>query len=291
MGCRINRRTEWYTKLMLEWQTWKEGCFTTLTYNPEELPEKEYFTGGSLIKKDIQDFMKRFRKYYEEQYGYRKVRYFAVGEYGEKSKRAHYHILLFNVDSVYAEKIIQKAWKKGHSQTDLLHENRIKYAVKYTIKKETSLKDFPDGREPEFSMMSRKPGLGWYAIPKIAKALKKRGYMATDQSTIIHKKTMELEGIKDDNTWNGNYMQNGKWFMLDANMKDKLNKYMLPLQEEYVEARTPTFLTREYKARQERLKDNSFFDTMKFVKSKELEDAKKKENKELYKKKHARYKI
>ena len=214
------------------------------------------------------------------------MRYFAVGEYGDKSKRAHYHLLIFNVDSVMAENVIKDTWTKGHTQVDVLHENRIKYAVKYTIKKETSLKDFPDGREPEFSMMSRKPGLGWYAIPKLAKALKKRGYMAVDQHTIIEKKTMELEGINDENQWHGNYRQNGKWFKLDKNMKNKLNKYMLPLQNEYIDARTPIFLTREYKARQERLKDQSFFDTMKFLKSEEIEDAKKKENKEKYKERY-----
>ena len=193
---------------------------------------------------------------------------------------------MFNVDSVRAEMTVKKAWQFGHSQIDVLHENRIKYAVKYTIKKETSLKDFPDGREPEFSIMSRKPGLGWYAIPKLAKALKKRGYIATDTNTIIDKKTMEMEGITENNQWHGNYRQNGKWFMLDRNMKNKLNKYMLPLQEEYITARTPIFLTREYKARQERLRDQSFYDTMKFIKSEELENGKKKENKERYKEKH-----
>ena len=125
ISCRINRRTEWYTKLMLEWQTWGEGCFTTLTYNQEELPESTHFKGGSLQKKDLQDFLKRFRKYYQETYGYRKLRYFAVGEYGDKSKRAHYHILMFNVDSVYAEQIINKAWTKGHTQTDLLQIAQI----------------------------------------------------------------------------------------------------------------------------------------------------------------------
>ncbi len=86
MPCRITRKREWETRLNLEWQTWKMGAFVTLTYKPEELPEAEKFKNGNLKKKDLQDFMKRFRRSYERKYGKRKIRYFGVGEYGERTK-------------------------------------------------------------------------------------------------------------------------------------------------------------------------------------------------------------
>ena len=38
----------------------------------------------------------------------------------------------------------------------------------------TSIKDFEDGRQPEFTLMSRKPALGHFQLPLIAKVLKKR---------------------------------------------------------------------------------------------------------------------
>ena len=96
MPCRIRRRKEWETRLMLEWKTWNQGAFVTLTYSPEYLPDADQWKGGNLIKSDLQKFMKRFRKYFNEKYGDRKIRFFGCGEYGTQSKRAHFHILIFN---------------------------------------------------------------------------------------------------------------------------------------------------------------------------------------------------
>ena len=65
MPCRINRRKEWMTKLRLEQKYYGDNvAFMTLTYAPENLPQKEHFSGGSLDKKNVQDFIKRFRRNY-----------------------------------------------------------------------------------------------------------------------------------------------------------------------------------------------------------------------------------
>ena len=106
MPCRINRRTEWQTKLMLEWKTFPDAVFVTLTYAPEYLPHGDFFKGGNLDKEHLQKFLKRFRFNYQSAYGRTMIRHFAVGEYGDKSQRAHYHLILFNVIPELADKIV-----------------------------------------------------------------------------------------------------------------------------------------------------------------------------------------
>lgn len=51
-----------------------------------------------LCKRDLQLFMKRLRKYLSKYEG-QTVRFFATGEYGPKSFRPHFHILLYIYDS------------------------------------------------------------------------------------------------------------------------------------------------------------------------------------------------
>jgi hypothetical protein len=178
MPCRIMRRKEWMLKMVLESQTWNgRAVFVTLTYDNEHLPTEDgKFPTGNLVKSDLQKFIKRFRKNYNARYSNSKVRYFGVGEYGDKFNRCHYHIVLFNVFDE-ARPIVEKSWSKGFIGFDVLNDKRINYTLGYTIKKMTSEKEFPDGRQPEFTLMSRMPGLGWFQLPIIAKLLKSKGYI------------------------------------------------------------------------------------------------------------------
>ena len=278
MPCRINKRTEWKTKLMLEWQTFPQGVFTTLTYKNEDLPNRNEYKGGSLNKKDLQDFLKRFRINYKNKYGYTKVRYFGVGEYGERFKRAHYHVLLFNVDPVHAEDIIKKSWKKGITQTDLLNENRIKYTIGYTIKKQTNEKDFPDGRYPEFNIMSKNPGLGWYALPKFAEKLKKRNIYPSRSINQHHEWILEQKGLSLK-TWNGVYKQGKQYYRFDKNCMIKLAKLTDSSILETLEKEETVLYPKEFKIKKTRLHDNSYLDTIKFVTSEEADETKKQSEK------------
>lgn len=62
--------------------------FVTLTYSDEFLPEN-----GSLVKKEPSKFMKDLRNDLPG----RKLKYFACGEYGTKTDRAHYHAIIFGL--------------------------------------------------------------------------------------------------------------------------------------------------------------------------------------------------
>ena len=105
--------------------------------------------------------MKRFRKNFNETYGNRVIRYFGVGEYGDRSQRAHYHLVIFNAEANQIEYITKKSWKLGHSLTAELNKERINYTLGYTIKKMTSPNNFKDNRQAEFS---RKEGLNWEKV-------------------------------------------------------------------------------------------------------------------------------
>src|SRR4051812_44423311 len=57
LGCRLDYSLKWATRCLHESQMHKQNCFITLTYNNLNLPKM-----GSLIERDFQLFMKRFRK-------------------------------------------------------------------------------------------------------------------------------------------------------------------------------------------------------------------------------------
>lgn len=103
--------------------------FITLTYNNEHLPHND-LGYETLQKKDLQLFFKRLRSLLDNENLIHSLRYLACGEYGSKTKRPHYHILLWNFplshfrDILAAQAFIQKAW--SYFQTDI-NGKRIPY--------------------------------------------------------------------------------------------------------------------------------------------------------------------
>jgi hypothetical protein len=157
--------------MMMEATCHKESAFLTLTYSPENLP----FLEGSqktatLRKKHAQDFLKRLRKRLEPH----RIRYFLVGEYGDRTQRPHYHAAIFGLRGSpsammnrlsstpsFAENMVSAAWELGFSQTGILARESMEYIAGYVVKKMTKLDDSRlNGREPEFSLKSHSLGSG-----------------------------------------------------------------------------------------------------------------------------------
>lgn len=175
------RAKEWSVRITHEAQMHPVSSFVTLTYAPEHLPPL-----GSLNYRDYQLFMYRLRKALRP----KKIRYFAVGEYGDKTKRAHYHAVLFGYapedgkfhtrtktgTTVYTSESLQKAWKLGHANFSYFEPGAAEYIARYITKKITGPQapehyfafDPRDGssgtRLPEFCRASTRPGIGanWY---------------------------------------------------------------------------------------------------------------------------------
>lgn len=144
--CLAQRRAQWTFRLQQEAKQSRYPIFLTLTYEEEKLP-----LGNNIIKKDVQDFMKRLRKNNPN----RKLRYYAIGEYGGKFDRPHYHLILWGVPPKAQERI-SKVWKNGIVKIGTVTQASIHYVTGYIMEKLDKTK----GREPPFALMSRNPPLG-----------------------------------------------------------------------------------------------------------------------------------
>lgn len=196
MPCRVNRRREWTHRIMLEANLKQDNTFVTLTYSDEHLPlvsstptstaqpstSKSEFL-PTLDPKHLQDWLKRFRK----EVSPLKVRYYAIGEYGDETQRPHYHLALFGYpnclygNSRYSRSrssccvhcdVVRSTWGKGNVFLGDITTNSAQYIAGYVTKKLTS-KDDPRllGRHPEFGRMSLKPGIGSDFMHDVASSL------------------------------------------------------------------------------------------------------------------------
>lgn len=154
----------WSFRLVQEGKDADSALFVTLTYNTDSVPltRAGYMT---LQKADVQKFMKRLRFAHT---GAKPIRYFAVGEYGGKTMRPHYHLILFNSD--YAS--IMTAWENrdGRPLGNTFFgydcsEAAIGYTLKYMMKPGKIPLHRNDDRVPEFRLMSK--GLGANYLKKV----------------------------------------------------------------------------------------------------------------------------
>ncbi|UDN67563.1 replication initiator protein [robinz microvirus RP_45] len=171
--CRVKKRREWTHRMMLEAAQYKDNCFVTLTYAPEELPEDL-----SVSPRVVQLFLKKLRKNAD------KFRYFAAGEYGDVSGQPHYHLALFGYPSCLFGitrqrpyccipcEAVKNAWGKGHVMLGTLEPKSMAYVAGYINKKMTKHDDPRlEGRLPEFARMSLRPGIGYGIMHDLASTL------------------------------------------------------------------------------------------------------------------------
>lgn len=173
--CKRNRINQWVFRLMQEDKHSSSSYFLTLTYNTDNIPIS---SNGfkTLLKKDYQDFMKRLRHYAPDV----SLRYYAVGEYGSKTMRPHYHAILFNLPDT---DLIEKAWQKGDVHFGTVSGASIAYTAKYIDKDSKIPMHRNDDRVKEFSLMSKGLGKQYLsdAIKKYHKADLNRHYVRSDQ--------------------------------------------------------------------------------------------------------------
>lgn len=157
--CLIARSDEWAFRLEHEGREAKTGMFLTLTYSPEHVPITANDDGEvvtTLVKKDFQDFMKRLRKASDKVQKGVKLRFFACGEYGSKTDRAHYHAIIYNVPKKVFPDIVD-IWGKGHVKVGNVEPKSIRYVTNYMMMKDHKIQP---GMAKPFTLMSRNPGIG-----------------------------------------------------------------------------------------------------------------------------------
>lgn len=158
LPCKINNRRLWTWRQLLESCCHHSSIFVTLTYDDEHLPE-----GATLKPEDLQLWLKRIR----ERLAPIRFRFLAVGEYGDERGRPHYHLSMFGLDTTVTEDI-NLTWKKGNIDVQPFSRLTAQYVVGYVVKKMTDPNDARlQGRFPEFSRQSNRPGIGANAADAI----------------------------------------------------------------------------------------------------------------------------
>jgi hypothetical protein len=153
--CRMQQASQWSVRLTNELKTFPDAIFLTLTYDEDHLP-----LNNSLNPEHLRQFMKNLRYKYkgiksivmpngDTQYP---IRFWGCGEYGSKSGRAHYHLILFNIkiwdkepdqkqpishsgEKQYFSETLQKIWGKGRISFGSVTPESCNYVARYTLKK------------------------------------------------------------------------------------------------------------------------------------------------------------
>lgn len=204
IGCRSSRSSQWATRIMHEAHYSPDNCFLTLTFDDDHLQKREFPESLDVkdVQKFMKRLRKKFGNgifygFNNSQFIARnRIRFFQSGEYGSQFGRPHYHVILFNCDfpdkyffkyspsgeKLYRSNILESLWPFGHSSIGSLTFQSAQYVAKYITLKHTGKDvglhyawdldiDEDTGElcvlstlKPEFSTMSRRPGIGkdWF---------------------------------------------------------------------------------------------------------------------------------
>ena len=180
-NCLKRHVSNWSFRLMQEDKHSMSSLFLTLTYDIKHVPFTQRANYMDLSPRDLQLFFKRLRKLHDSKGSFSlPLKYYAVGEYGGRSYRPHYHIILFNAEislligsteeSYVKRGLIQldgkkpyhhPVWPKGHFTIGQVSEASVGYTMKYVSKPRKIPLHRNDDRTPEFSRKSNGLGIGY----------------------------------------------------------------------------------------------------------------------------------
>lgn len=165
--CKKDYSKTWAIRCALEAAKYTNNWFITLTYDNAHY--------RNLNKDDIREFLDNLSQKKAKEF-----KYWLAGEYGPKTGRAHYHMILINYDikpkpitkseygnTIYESEIINKAWGKGYCEIQEAGNNAMAYCAKYASK---------SGKEFNFKPMMSK-GLGLEALKENQEFINKYGYI------------------------------------------------------------------------------------------------------------------
>lgn len=181
ISCRLEYARSWAVRCVHEAKMYENNCFITLTYNDEHLGENK------LDPRDFDLFVMKLRSHIrakirktvgkvkwsqldqqqkKEIYDAFKIGIFATGEYGEKSKRKHWHALVFNWrpsdskykysndrgDRIFSSETLDALWGMGITELGSVTFESAGYCARYSAKKLVHGKD----DEHDYQPISRK---------------------------------------------------------------------------------------------------------------------------------------
>ena len=139
----FDREIKEYTSVKDNWflsmDAIRSFIYKTQSVDKTNYPASEQYGRDNLIPflnyVDVQNYIKRLRKYLYKQLGsYETLHFYAVGEYGPVHFRPHYHILLFT-NSEEVSKVLRhchdKSWKFGRSDFQITRGGASSYVSSY----------------------------------------------------------------------------------------------------------------------------------------------------------------
>lgn len=138
--CVAKKSNNWVVRNHFESRAHTKKCFLTLTYKESPI---------IIVRKDVQDFMKRFRAQLAK--NNIKVRMFYCMEYGEINNRPHAHIIIYGWEDenaryldinkkgniLYKSDIVEKTWGLGRTSYQKFDDKEAPYISLYSTPQET----------------------------------------------------------------------------------------------------------------------------------------------------------
>lgn len=173
LNCIQNKKREIALRAVQEMSDKKNIYFATLTY--DELHIIQTKDGRTISKTQIRNYIKRVRQQMRRRGIDEKLIYVASGEYGEETKRPHYHVTIAS-DYMIAD-IIKNKWNEGNVHIEKGTKASIFYTVGYSEKKlgidDWKYNDYSELQEP---FIKRSQGQGKKWIEKNAERIGKENY-------------------------------------------------------------------------------------------------------------------
>ena len=180
ISCRLEYARQWAQRCIHEASMYENNAFITLTYNDENLGDNK------LNYKDFQDFMKRLRS----KEPHLEISYFVTGEYGENTKRKHWHAIIFNWspsdqlhqfttergDKVYTSQSLDTLWGLGDTKVGTVTIESAGYCARYAAKKLVHGHDSEHDYQP-ISKKSSKHAIGKKWLEKHWQDVFNHGYI------------------------------------------------------------------------------------------------------------------
>lgn len=175
LPCRLNIAREKAVRAYHESRMHEDSIFLTLTYDDDHLQSPR------LMYPDFQAFMKRLREKVnrgldKDHPSFKKIPVMVTGEYGDKTKRPHWHALIFNYrpndlvhhyttdygDRVWTSTELTALWGNGHCEFGNITMDSASYVARYAAKKLTHGKDQEHDYHPIHKTSSRNAiGRSW----------------------------------------------------------------------------------------------------------------------------------
>lgn len=215
INCLVRKRRDLSVRLAHEARIVDEGIFLTLTYEDKSVPVTDALPFGSddkhtwfgydgfgdltLFPRHLQLFIKRLRRHVDY-HEHRKFRFFAVGEYGSKTSRPHYHVLIFGWTppgyrpelEKFTSPLIAKLWPFGFHlcipAAGPKAASAARYCARYVTKKLLRANPLPDSVCPEFTRCSnRNGGMGAQFARLYADSIMSRGFTTVGDGSSVSK--------------------------------------------------------------------------------------------------------